>query len=96
MKTSIREIYDKKLEFTRSDNKQALADMISSNTIISTTEMNELNNTIYLESNESTVMDMKECIDSSISKWYENRLSFDPFLLYNILKLSNNSCMIKI
>jgi hypothetical protein len=96
MKTSIREIYDKKLEFTRSDNKQALADMISSNTIISTTEMNELNNTIYLESNESTVMDMKECIDNSISKWYENRLSFDPFLLYNILKLSNNSCMIKI
>jgi hypothetical protein len=96
MKTSIREIYDKKLEFTRSDNKQALADMISSNTIISTTEMNELNNTIYLESNESTVMDMKECIDNSISKWYENRLSFDPFLLYNILQLSNNSCMIKI
>jgi hypothetical protein len=96
MKTSIREIYDKKLEFTRSDNKQALADMISSNTIISTTEMNELNNTIYLESNESTVKDMKECIDNSISKWYENRLSFDPFLLYNILKLSNNSCMIKI
>lgn len=96
MKTSIREIYDKKLEFIRSDNKQALADMISSNTNISTTEMNELNNTIYLESNESTVMDMKECIDTSISKWYKDRLSFDPFLLYNILQLSTNSCMIKI
>lgn len=93
---TIRQIYDRKIEFARSDNKNDLIEFIEANSFIGTTKINELDSTIYLEADNSSIEEIKDCINVSISQWYKDTLEFDPFLLYNILQLSTNSCMIKI
>ena len=96
MKTSLREIYDRKIEFASADNKAELVEFIAASTSISTSRTTDQDNMIYLESETHSVKDLGDCISSAISKWYNDSLGFDPLLLYNILQLSNNSCILKI
>lgn len=90
----LKEAYDIKKDLIINSDINELGDILKDNSSIDIINVNP-DNTIYIESN-SGLDSIKETLELGIIKLINHKIGVPIDMIYNILYLTNNSCILKI
>ena len=91
----LKEAYDVKKQLVATTNSiNELGELLKNNSNIPNIDINS-DNTMYLESN-CGIDSIKDTLDTNIAAWINRNIEFPISMIYNVLPLSNESCIVRI